>query len=158
MHTLLEQQLRKHLDPAAPIPPAWWALLEEVSVVYQQADDLRADRKPDADDANRQLALRNQQLETTNAALSAATQQLRSTLECTADGILVVDVNGKVISWNNKFLELWRIPLDLVTERSDEKLLKFVLSQLKAPRRLHCQCSGTLPRPGGPQPGRPVFF
>jgi signal transduction histidine kinase/ActR/RegA family two-component response regulator len=133
MHSRLEQQLRKHLDPSAPIPPAWWAILDEVSLVYQEADTLRADRNLPVDVARKQLTERNQQLEATNAALSAASQWLRSTLECTADGILVVDLNGNVISWNAKFLEMWRIPADLVKERNDEKLLKFVLSQLKDP-------------------------
>ncbi len=81
----------------------------------------------------RELFDQNQQLQAANAALSAANQWLRSTLECTADGILVVDINGKVISWNGKFLEMWRIPDELVKERNDEKLLKFVLAQLKDP-------------------------
>jgi signal transduction histidine kinase len=133
MHFLLEQQLRKHLDPSAPIPPAWWGLLDEVSLVYQEADALRADQNLPIDVARKELTQRNQQLEATNNALSAASQWLRSTLECTADGILVVDLNGNVISWNAKFLEMWRIPPALVKERNDEKLLKFVLSQLKDP-------------------------
>ncbi|HEY1923176.1 MAG TPA: PAS domain-containing protein [Tepidisphaeraceae bacterium] len=133
MHLLLEQQLRKHLDPAAPIPPAWWSFLDDISLVYQQADALRADQYKNSDQATRDLWDQNQQLQTTNAALSAANQWLRSTLECTADGILVVDINSKVISWNGKFLEMWRIPADLVKERDDDKLLKFVLAQLKDP-------------------------
>jgi PAS domain S-box-containing protein len=133
MHTLLEQQLRNRLDPSATIPPAWGALLEEISAVYQEADDLRADRNRSADEVNHQLNLRNQQLESANAALSAATQRLRSTLECTADGIFVVDIYGKVINWNNKFLEMWRIPADLVNDSNDEALRQFVLPQLKDP-------------------------
>jgi PAS domain S-box-containing protein len=133
MHHLLEQQLRKHLDPAAPVPTAWWSLLEDISLVYQQADALRANQYQSSDAVSRDISDQNQQLQTTNAALSAANQWLRSTLECTADGILIVDINGKVISWNGKFLEMWRISADLVKDRNDEKLLKFVLSQLKDP-------------------------
>ena len=36
-------------------------------------------------------------------------------------------------SFNRKFLELWRIPEDLLTPQNDQALLQFVLDQLKAP-------------------------
>ena len=35
---------------------------------------------------------------------------LEATIESTADGILVADFNNRIIKYNNKFLELWRIP------------------------------------------------
>ncbi|MBL8816247.1 MAG: PAS domain S-box protein [Planctomyces sp.] len=34
---------------------------------------------------------------------------LRATLEATADGILVVDLNGRAIDYNRQFLELWNV-------------------------------------------------
>ncbi|MBI5396394.1 MAG: PAS domain S-box protein [Verrucomicrobia bacterium] len=58
---------------------------------------------------------------------------LGATLECTADGILVVDTEGKVTSFNRKFLDLWHIPESLAAKREDQKLLQFVLDQLKDP-------------------------
>jgi two-component system sensor kinase FixL len=57
----------------------------------------------------------------------------RAILEATADGILVVDTEGKVVSHNRKFLQLWHIPESLVEERDDDKLLAFVLGQLSDP-------------------------
>ena len=56
-----------------------------------------------------------------------------ATLEATADGILVVDFNGRVVGHNKKYLELWRIPESLVKEGDDEKLLAHVLDQLEDP-------------------------
>ncbi|HBZ01475.1 MAG TPA: hypothetical protein DEO84_09180, partial [candidate division Zixibacteria bacterium] len=58
---------------------------------------------------------------------------LRATLESTNDGILVVDNNGKVTHWNVRFIELWRIPLDIADTKDDDKLINFVLCQLTNP-------------------------
>ncbi len=58
---------------------------------------------------------------------------LTATLESTADGILVVDKDGKVSSFNNKFLSMWHIPGSLAALGDDDKLLAFVLDQLKDP-------------------------
>lgn len=56
-----------------------------------------------------------------------------ATLEATADGILVVDLTGKVVSYNNKFLQLWRVPDGLAKMKDDEKLLAHVMDQLVDP-------------------------
>ena len=59
----------------------------------------------------------------------------RATLESTAEGILVVDMNGKVSAFNHSFAELWRIPANLLETRDDTKLLRFVVDQLEDPHR-----------------------
>lgn len=56
-----------------------------------------------------------------------------ATLEATADGILVVNTEGNVVSHNRKFLQLWHIPDEIAKEGNDEKLLAFVLDQLSDP-------------------------
>ncbi|MFO1519793.1 MAG: PAS domain S-box protein [bacterium] len=58
---------------------------------------------------------------------------LQATLESTADGILVVDSDGKWTSFNLKFLEMWRIPASITRSRDDEAALNFVLDQLSNP-------------------------
>lgn len=58
---------------------------------------------------------------------------LRATLESTADGILVVNNEGKMISFNRKFVEMWQIPKSIIASRDDNKALAFVLDQLKEP-------------------------
>ncbi len=57
----------------------------------------------------------------------------RAVLESTADGILVVDETGKVITSNGRFAELWRLPPDLLARGLDEELIAFVLEQLADP-------------------------
>lgn len=60
---------------------------------------------------------------------------LKATLDSTEDGILVVDRKGKVTIFNQRFLELWRIPEELAEGRDDNKLLAFVYDQLKEPEK-----------------------
>ncbi len=57
-----------------------------------------------------------------------------ATLEATVDGILVVGIDGKVSSYNQKFLKLWNIPDDLAMNKDDRKLLGYVLNQLEKPK------------------------
>jgi len=68
-------------------------------------------------------------------ALEKSLSLLKATVESTADGILVVDKNGRVETSNQKFMEMWRIPPSLAKSGEDSILLDFVLSQLKEPRK-----------------------
>ena len=68
-------------------------------------------------------------------ALQESVSLLNATLEATADGILVVDLRGNVVSHNQRFLDLWRIPPSLANSKEDAKLLSFVADQLKYPAR-----------------------
>jgi len=67
------------------------------------------------------------------AELHHSNSLLVAALESTADGILVVEAHGKVISFNHRFLELWRIPRLLAESADDAKLLGFVQKQLVNP-------------------------
>lgn len=59
--------------------------------------------------------------------------QLRTTLEATADGILVVDRNGKQVLFSKRFAKMWRITDNILESRDDNQVLAFVLDQLKDP-------------------------
>ncbi len=58
-----------------------------------------------------------------------------ATLESTTDGILVVDLNGKVASYNQKFLQLWQISESLAATKDFDKILTSVLDQLINPEK-----------------------
>ena len=66
--------------------------------------------------------------------LEKSVSLLKATLESTADGILVVATNGKIVQFNRKFKEMWRIPDEVMNLMDDEAALKYVIGQLKYPR------------------------
>lgn len=58
---------------------------------------------------------------------------LRTQQELSIDGILVVDGNGKILSYNQRFVDMWGIPPDIIESQSDERALQFVSDKLKSP-------------------------
>ncbi len=59
----------------------------------------------------------------------------RATIESTADGILVVDRDGQVTSYNQRFVDIWHVPTTLLASHNDQKLLDFVCGQMAEPKR-----------------------
>ncbi len=55
-------------------------------------------------------------------------------LESTADGILVVDRRGKMVIYNRKFTEMWRLPESVMRTGDDNLALASVLEQLATPQ------------------------
>jgi PAS domain S-box-containing protein len=58
---------------------------------------------------------------------------LRTQQELSIDGILVVDENGKILSYNKRFVEMWDIPPEVIESQSDERALQFVMDKLASP-------------------------
>ncbi|MBP9692229.1 MAG: diguanylate cyclase [Alphaproteobacteria bacterium] len=57
----------------------------------------------------------------------------KATLEATADGILVVDKERKIVGYNQKFRKMWKIPQKVLTPGNDQEAARYVLSQVKDP-------------------------
>ena len=67
-----------------------------------------------------------------------ATLRLQKTLleaqgEASIDGILVVSEEGKILSYNQRFVEMWNLPPEVVASQSDEAAIQAVLDQLQDP-------------------------
>jgi PAS domain S-box-containing protein len=68
-------------------------------------------------------------------ALRESLSLLNAAFESTADGILVVSREGKFVSLNRKFVELWRVPQSILDEGDDERALAYAISQLTDPEQ-----------------------
>jgi len=66
--------------------------------------------------------------------LSHTLSLLDATIESTADGILVVDMQGRIVKYNQKFAEMWNIPRHILESRDDTHALSSILQQLKDPK------------------------
>ncbi len=58
---------------------------------------------------------------------------LRATLESTADGIVVVNRHGRVVSFNKRFQDLCRIPESIMAAQDDNRVLGHIVAQVKDP-------------------------
>ena len=69
-----------------------------------------------------------------DATLKKTLSLLNASLESTADGIFVVDQLGRITGYNQNFMSMWDIPSALLESGENEKVINFVLPQLKDPK------------------------
>mgnify|MGYP000942402211 CR=1 FL=1 len=84
------------------------------------------------------------------------TALLRSTLESTADGILVADSQGKITAWNRKFIEMWNIPHHFIEERDYSAVLSCILPQITDPNLFFNQVEPK--KKDGIRPGTDILY
>jgi len=125
-HSLLSRQIRRHFGGEDKIPADLEPFLAAVDAAYRQSDDDRAMLE-------RSMDLSSQELMQTNTALRQSLSLVQATLESTADGLLVVDEAGKIVAFNHRFIEMWRVPEELMENRDDERVIAAVLDQLVYP-------------------------
>jgi sensor domain CHASE-containing protein/signal transduction histidine kinase/CheY-like chemotaxis protein len=104
-------------------------LFEAINKMINKIDDKTMELSEANDELQHEVSERKQIEET----LRESKELLSDTIEATADGILVVNEKGAVTHWNDRFSEMWRIPSHIIAQKDDEKLLGYVLGQLKEP-------------------------
>lgn len=66
-----------------------------------------------------------------------ALQFQRTLLQCqteaSLDGILMVSQDGEWLSYNHRFLEMWRVPKELINDWKEETTLRWILDSLADP-------------------------
>jgi len=126
IHRLLRRQLRKHVADPAALEREHPAVIEAVSEAYHASDEERAMLE-------RALELSSRELLQANDELRHGLSVLRGTFEATMDGVLVTDLSGRIVEFNDRFAEMWRIPDRVLAARDDDEALDWVLDQLEDP-------------------------
>lgn len=67
------------------------------------------------------------------AILARTVALLRGQQEASIDGILVIDENREVVSYNRRFLEVWNIEAGFAAQADDKRLLGLVLANVSDP-------------------------
>lgn len=65
--------------------------------------------------------------------LSRNNALLKAQQDAALDGILVIDENRQVFSYNQHFCKLWQIPKDIINRGNSRELIAYVLTQLLQP-------------------------
>jgi PAS domain S-box-containing protein len=85
--------------------------------------------------AEQELIQIKDELEKKSRELTHSLSMMSATLESSTDGILVTDKNGRVIMWNRKFIDMWRIPSEVIDSREHQKLQEVTGKQFANPER-----------------------
>ncbi len=117
--------------PAAVAAPWKWAGIHGLFIAGMSAAGIVAWR------LNESLldVTRGQQeaLRSSASELRETLSLLNATLDATADGILVVDLEGQIASVNRRFGEIWAIPQEILEGRDDKVALEYAMGQLADP-------------------------
>jgi len=66
-------------------------------------------------------------------ALAQSASLLAAALESTADGILVMDLEGRVTLWNQRFRKMWDLPEDVLRAGDGFRVLELALARARDP-------------------------
>jgi PAS domain S-box-containing protein len=65
--------------------------------------------------------------------LHSATEILNGVLDSTTDGILVVDTTGRIVTYNRRFADMWKLPDEILATRDDARAVEAALRLLPDP-------------------------
>lgn len=75
---------------------------------------------------------------------------LRAAVEAGLDGLVVVSSQGRMVSMNHQFVEMWPIPADVVASGDDEAALAVAMQQLVDPEAFLARVHEVYEDPSGP--------
>jgi len=99
------------------------------SVALQNANTILLARQR----AERELVQAKEALERKTRELAHSLAMMHATLESTTDAILVTDAQGQITGFNQKFVDMWRVPRELMAAREHRRLLEITRQQFKDP-------------------------
>ena len=74
-------------------------------------------------------------LEERTAALGRSVSMLRAIIESTADGLLVTDEVGKILCYNQLYMNMWPLPREIMEGGYHQNILQYCCSSLKDPQQ-----------------------
>lgn len=69
----------------------------------------------------------------TEVALERSISLLQATLDSTADGILVLNPEGDILNFNQQYVQMWRIPPEILSSRDSQLVNAFLLDRVRYP-------------------------
>ncbi len=66
-------------------------------------------------------------------ALESSLSLLRATFDSIQDGILAIDNGGNIVSYNQRFTEMWSVPPEIFAETNHASRIVYLANQLKEP-------------------------
>ncbi|MDP2783489.1 MAG: ATP-binding protein [Sulfurimicrobium sp.] len=140
MHRLLERQIKRLLGDKPPLPLGWEMFLAAVDDAYASADADRVMIERSLDLMSRELNERNTELREELAERQRAEAQLEhllsllgTTLESTADGILALDREARIMRFNQRFTDMWAVPDEILAFWGHKSLMTHMLGQIRDP-------------------------
>ncbi len=110
------------------------AIEEQLRTVNQSLEEKVDERTTRLREANKEME--GEVLERKRAEQEAkqTSSILQSTLEATADGILVVNQSGEIVTFNQRFVDMWGIPSDVMSRGDRGTAMQHAIGQLKHPK------------------------
>ncbi len=127
------------IDVFSPSYGYFVTLIQDISdtkkqaLKYKEQNDEYSTLCDDYQSQNEELKTLLDKLEERNRIISEKENFTKKILESTADGILVVDENGRIAQVNKKFVDMWDVSEELIAQNDDEKLLNYVSNKIKDP-------------------------
>ena len=85
--------------------------------------------------AEQEIRRTNEILEARTRELAQALEIVRGTLESTTDSIMVTDEKGKITNYNQQYIEMWKIPPEILEGGIALEVRKFASQSFAHPRR-----------------------
>jgi signal transduction histidine kinase/HAMP domain-containing protein/ActR/RegA family two-component response regulator len=120
-------------DEVGDLAKAFNVMVDNMVAIQSKLVDLNANLEENVRERTQELREEIGERKRTEEELARSVSLLTTTLESTADGILVVDNEGKIVNFNQKFVDMWSIPQDIIQSRDGDKAINYVLDQLRHP-------------------------
>jgi PAS domain S-box-containing protein len=84
-------------------------------------------------ETNQHLSKEVTQLKQTETKLANSLSVLQSTLESTANGIVALSFSGEILSYNQKFIDMWQVPRGIMLSKKCSHSQRFFEDKVKDP-------------------------